>query len=312
MRVVTRILDVSTWPRLVRNSAGVAWVAGLLFVAIVVWRAPQRAYHAVICSSAQVGSPSWSPDGRQIVFAREGACSSALYVMHRDGSGVRRLAESRNDDELPAWSPDGRSIVLVGTHSIDTIRPDGTGRRLLSHDDSSFGLAWSPDGTRLAYTHGSFVTLDDDQLQTSLVILRADGTLVRRVLGHTLGLGTPAWSSDGNRLAVAGEDGLYVMDVDGGHRRRIWQQYFSTAPPAPAWSPDDRTISFVDRAGLELIDVPVPRLRQRISITGAADADASSWTPTGGWIAFSIAGGQRPGIYLVRPDGRALHRIAAL
>jgi Tol biopolymer transport system component len=191
MRVVTRILDVSTWPRLVRNGAGLAWVGGLLALAVVwaggpvaiagfTWHAPHRAYHAVICSSAQVGSPSWSPDGRQIVFAQEGACSSALYVIDRDGSGLHRLAESRRDDELPAWSPDGR------------------------------------------------------------------------------------------------------------------------------------TVSFVDESGLELIDVPAPRLRQRIAITGAGYDDASSWTRAGDWIAFSISGGKLPGIYLVRPDGRSLHRIAAL
>src|SRR6266576_2198518 len=61
-------------------------------------------------------SPTWSPDAKRIVFARErdvlrnGECcvalSSTLYAINVDGSGLRRIPGSDHDAD-PAWSPDG-------------------------------------------------------------------------------------------------------------------------------------------------------------------------------------------------------------
>jgi Tol biopolymer transport system component len=314
MRVVTRIFDVSTWPRLVRNGAGVVWVAGFLFVATVVWRAPERGYHAIRCSGGFAGAPSWSPHGTRIAFAKRGSCDTVLFVADSDGSGLYRLAESRGGDRFPAWSPHGDSIAFTTGGSIDVIRPDGHGRARIASDDSPFGLAWSPRGGEIAYsraTDSGFVA-DPGESDSRLMVMRADGTRSRVVLGHSVVPGTPAWSPDGRRLAFTGTDGLYVMGVHGGRLTRLFDEYFGLNPVAPAWSPDGRTLSFVDDYGLELVDTVVPRLRRRVAIVGGRWGDGSSWAPGGGTIAFSISGGQRPGIYLVQPNGRLLHRIAAL
>jgi Tol biopolymer transport system component len=121
--------------------------------------------------------------------------------------------------------------------------------------------------------------------------------------------GTPAWSPDGRRLAFTGTDGLYVIGVDGTSLTRLFDEHFGLNPVAPAWSPDGHTLSFVDGYGLELVDTVAPRLRRRVAIEGGAGGDGSSWAPGGETIAFSLSGGKRPGIYLVRPGGRGLHRI---
>jgi tricorn protease-like protein len=52
-------------------------------------------------------SPSWSPDGRRLVFSSEGE----LYASRPDGSGRVRLTSGQGNDVDPAFSPDGRSLV---------------------------------------------------------------------------------------------------------------------------------------------------------------------------------------------------------
>jgi TolB protein len=54
--------------------------------------------------------PSWSPDGRMIAFTSTRDGRRRLYVMSRDGSGVRPVLPDRGEDFTPAWErffPDG-------------------------------------------------------------------------------------------------------------------------------------------------------------------------------------------------------------
>jgi TolB protein len=50
-------------------------------------------------------APAWSPDGKRIVFDSDRAGNSEIYVMHVDGSKVRRLTGDPADDGLPDWQP---------------------------------------------------------------------------------------------------------------------------------------------------------------------------------------------------------------
>ncbi len=95
-------------------------------------------------------APSWSPDGRQLAFARD----SGIWTARADGSGQRRLA--RGSGTSPAWSPDGAYIAFVrpterGSSEIGDIwsmRSDGCRPHALL---STYGLGGysSPSWRRL-------------------------------------------------------------------------------------------------------------------------------------------------------------------
>jgi TolB protein len=58
--------------------------------------------------------PDWSPDGHWIAFSRETESKRHdIFVVRRDGTGLRRLTRHTRGNYSPSWSPDGRRIVFT-------------------------------------------------------------------------------------------------------------------------------------------------------------------------------------------------------
>jgi Tol biopolymer transport system component len=77
-------------------------------------------------------APSWSPDGRRIVFNSEGGHSRSIYVVRPDGTGLALLVKGNaragdiGDTIAPAWSPDGRQITFGGdSHPCHSLHRGG-------------------------------------------------------------------------------------------------------------------------------------------------------------------------------------------
>ena len=49
--------------------------------------------------------PTWSPDGKRIVFVSNRGGNDEIYVMNSDGSGQTRLTNNRDKEDGPVWSP---------------------------------------------------------------------------------------------------------------------------------------------------------------------------------------------------------------
>jgi Tol biopolymer transport system component len=118
--------------------------------------------------------PAWSPDGSTIAFdSNRGGLTSALWVMHADGSSLTRITKPRVEGWWPTWSADSgrlaftRQVKNAGLFAMDAhsggirqVLPGGTS----SHDFPS----WSAG--RIA-----FAAVQSDGT-TAIETVRPDGT----------------------------------------------------------------------------------------------------------------------------------------
>lgn len=163
--------------------------------------------------------PAWSPDGARFVFGARGGAIYSVDVRSGTRSLLVRLPGERLDsvDQI-VWAPDGAHIAVVndgnpgGVYVMDA---DGSNVRALVHGYSGSGLAWSPDGTRLAYEDGSGVVWAapmDGSAPTEIWPLSTS-------CGALLCNDDLTWSPDGSRIAFRSAGGgsvdVSAIDADG-------------------------------------------------------------------------------------------------
>jgi TolB protein len=137
-------------------------------------------------------SPSWSPDGRHIVFVSDRAGGPDLYILELESGKERRLTFEGSYNADPEWSRRGDAITYVsrvgGSFQVFRIRPDGTETMQLT-DGACDHLkpTWSPDGRLIAFSSNPGQSFD-------LYLMRADGTGVKRITWSSHDETDPAWS----------------------------------------------------------------------------------------------------------------------
>jgi dipeptidyl aminopeptidase/acylaminoacyl peptidase len=203
-------------------------------------------------------------------------------------------------DPRPPLDPD-----LVSSKVVSYL-PSGRGRRVLHtlpageflHYGGDNGLAWSPNGKLLAFEEGR-----------RLVIVREDGTRLRRLPQLTWRDAEPAWSPNGKLLAFEEGRRLVIVREDGTRLRRLPQLTWRDAEPA--WSPNGRRLAFAgtDECGPSVFCSHLYTVRSDgTGLRRVTDASAAvpAWSPTQ-WIAFR--GGNADVLRAVQPNGSRLRPL---
>ena len=194
-------------------------------------------------------APTWSPDGKHLVFTSYLRGNPALYLLTPQEGYLKLLWDKGGVNSSASISPDGSTVAFAssteGNVDIYTISIEGgEARRLTTARGIDTQPSWAPNGRQIAFTSSRSGS-------PQLYQMDADGSNVRRVSfgGYFHDEGT--WAYDGVRIACTTRDegSFQIATIDAISTER-------TVIPAPGnnespcFSPEGSMIAFAsDRTG---------------------------------------------------------------
>ncbi len=183
-------------------------------------------------------SPTWSPDGRKILFISTRDGDSEVYTMNANGSDQVRLTHMPGAENYPNYSPDGTKIIFSywnGTKSMLCIM-QADGKNRIETGIEGFNPKWCPNGSKITFVRGP------SSLDCHIFIMNSDYSGVTQLTSSPGAELYYDWSPDGSKIVYVHypkdknnnpvtEDsvsGIYTMNPNGSQKTRI-----ATTPDTP-------------------------------------------------------------------------------
>ena len=258
---------------------------------------------------------SWSPDSRTFAYVDSvgNADLTQLWLIPSAGGEPTPVTDGRTRVFSPRWSSDGRRLYFVSNRggAMDLWqRRVGEGQPVGELEALTTGMgirraAFSPDGSKLAYSKGDRVSnVFRVPILHDRVATWADA---RQITFDTAWLEVVDVSPDGSRLAVSsdrnGNQDLWILPAEGGEMTQLTTD--PTPDWAPSWSPDGTEIAFhAFRSGNREVWVMPSNGGPARRLTNHPSGDqVPNWSIDGNEIAFSSGRGGTRELWIVDAEG---------
>ena len=191
---------------------------------------------------------SWTPDGRDLVYAANRAGGMRVWRLAAYGGSPREVVIAGRQARYPVVAPAGNHLIYSDSPSVSSIwqatlgaGSSGEERPAVRSAGREFSPAWSPDGKKIAnisdQTGSDELWVCDANGDNRVQITHLGGPRVRR----------PQWSPDGKTILITvnGERGndLYTVAAQGGRPNQIL-----LGAAGGSWSHDGKSIYYQTRS----------------------------------------------------------------
>jgi Tol biopolymer transport system component len=246
-----------------------------------------------------VRNPSWSPDGKTVVYYRFGATNRAQYTRLHSWDPAR---EYRYTDVFPTLCRKSGRLAITDldfpfgnpTASLSVMNVDGSARQKIfqRQDGAALMPTWSPDCQWIAVGFGTFFG-GRGFAPANVFMVKADGSENKQITQSKVNAGFPAWHPDGKTLifrvwgtAESPETrGLRSLDLHSGQIKVLTTEWDNF----PFISPSGDRVVFTRR--MPDFDFEIFTMKpdgtdvKRLTTTRGADAHAT-WSADGKEIWF--------------------------
>ncbi len=255
-----------------------------------------------------VGSPTWSPDGRRILFVvrsfdlAQGKSYSDIYLVDADGKHLKQMTRNEAPDWGPRWSPDGSEFLFLSTRKDDkpqvfVMPADGGEARCVT--DLPLGAMqarWGFDGKSVLVSTKVFPNLGTDKDKTTSLLDDIKNSPTKaHVADHLFYRHWTSWR-DGKRTHIVrvdmetakavdltpgdfdspafvlGNNGAFAVSKDG----EIAFESNREPPDARAWTTNKDLFVVAQKGGKQL----------NLTATNKAYDGHPGYSPDGRWLAF--------------------------
>lgn len=259
------------------------------------------------------------PAGKIVYNSNRGG-PNQVFKCNADGTNEVQLTSEYNPSDTPVISPDGSLIAYVYagtgfTNEIYIMNSNGGGKHHVPNITVSGNLrnpAWSPDGTKLAFT----VEYSNPSNDADIYVINIDGTGLRQLTDNDVKDNYATWSHDGQYIAFQSEQpdqttGVYRVKASDGTDLTTVIDPADHSVYRPRYHPASDKILVYSRMDSALYTVD-GNGGNWTRIVGSEGCETFAWSSDGSYVIFDASINEKQQLFRLDSTGGTRTQITGL